>query len=243
MTPGETGLKLLSLPGDGIGPEIMRAALAVLDAVRPVLSRDVVVSEADIGFRALEAEGTTIPDAVISAARAVDGVLLGPVSHNEYPPREQGGLTPSGGLRKELDEAGYADTPERAALIDDIVSLAKRYGDIMQIDAVSVRLAVVTTNSCRKFHADYVKARLITTYVGTGTLWIEAEDAARVVDAQTQNRGVAHPTDFPIQRCRRSERFIDLDRLQCAQQQIPVDWIVHEAGQWKIEFDATGRAV
>jgi len=103
MTPHETGLKLLSLPGDGIGPEIMRAALAVLDAVRPQLSRDVIVSKADIGFRALESDGTTIPDAVIKAARAVDGVLLGPVSHNEYPPREQGGLNPSGVLRKELD--------------------------------------------------------------------------------------------------------------------------------------------
>ena len=57
------------------------------------------------------------------------------------------------GLRKELNEAGYPGTAERAALIDDIVSLAKRYGDIMQIDAVSVRLAVVTTNSCRKYHA------------------------------------------------------------------------------------------
>ena len=92
------------------------------------------------------------------------------------------------GLRKDLGEAGYPGTPERAALIDDIVSLAKRYGDIMEIEAVSVRLAIVTTNSCRKFHADYVKARLLTTYVGTGTQWIEAEDAARVAREQEPHR-------------------------------------------------------
>ncbi|MEM6585608.1 MAG: DUF1826 domain-containing protein [Pseudomonadota bacterium] len=92
------------------------------------------------------------------------------------------------GLGKELGEAGYPGTPERAALIDDIVSLAKRYGDIMEIEAVSVRLAIVTTNSCRKFHADYVKARLITTYVGTGTQWIDAEDAARVAGEEAPQR-------------------------------------------------------
>ena len=34
---------------------------------------------------------------------AADGVILGPVSHNDYPPVAQGGLNPSGELRKRLD--------------------------------------------------------------------------------------------------------------------------------------------
>ena len=83
-------------------------------------------------------------------------------------------------LLEELAGCGYADTPARAALIEDILALAEQYAEIMELDAVSVRLAVVTTDSCRKFHADYVKARLITTYVGTGTQWIDGADAARV---------------------------------------------------------------
>ncbi len=99
MTP----LHLLALPGDGIGTEIMNATLVVLDAARPFIGREVVVDRQAIGFAALEAKGTTIPDTVIEAARAVDGVLLGPVSHNAYPPREEGGLNPSGVLRKALD--------------------------------------------------------------------------------------------------------------------------------------------
>src|SRR5690606_12693282 len=32
-----------------------------------------------------------------------DGIILGPISHNEYPPLAQGGRNPSGVLRKELD--------------------------------------------------------------------------------------------------------------------------------------------
>lgn len=104
LTPDLTPpLRLLRLDGDGIGPEIMAATLAVLDAVRPRLTRQVDVTEAKIGFAALEASGSTIPDAVIDAARDADGVLLGPVSHNAYPPRSEGGLNPSGVLRTELE--------------------------------------------------------------------------------------------------------------------------------------------
>ena len=94
--------KFLCLEGDGIGPEIMASCLQVLDVVRPLLSKDVEVQKMDIGFAALAKSGSTIPDEVIEAAKNSDGVLLGPVSHNDYPPVEEGGLNPSGVLRKAL---------------------------------------------------------------------------------------------------------------------------------------------
>ena len=56
-----------------------------------------------IGVAGLKAHGTTLPDASFEAAKRADGVILGPVSHNEYPPVEQGGLNPSGEMRKRLD--------------------------------------------------------------------------------------------------------------------------------------------
>ena len=96
------GLTFLALPGDGIGPEITHATLRVLDAVRSKCGREIDVREAAIGFDALAAHGSTIPDAVVEAAKQADGVILGPVSHNAYPPREAGGLNPSGVLRKAL---------------------------------------------------------------------------------------------------------------------------------------------
>lgn len=98
-----TGLRFLALPGDGIGPEILTSTLAVLEAVRPRLTCSIEVVEGVIGFAALEATGSTIPDRVVQLAKEVDGVLLGPVSHNAYPPKEEGGLNPSGVIRKELD--------------------------------------------------------------------------------------------------------------------------------------------
>lgn len=96
-------LRLLALPGDGIGPEIMHATLCVLEAVATRHGLTIGIDHAEIGFPALAATGTTIPDAVIDKARSVDGVILGPVSHNAYPPVSEGGLNPSGVLRKALN--------------------------------------------------------------------------------------------------------------------------------------------
>ena len=59
--------------------------------------------EASIGLAALKAQGTTMPEASFDAAKRADGVILGPVSHNVYPPADQGGINPSGALRKRLD--------------------------------------------------------------------------------------------------------------------------------------------
>ncbi len=94
-------LNLLVLPGDGIGPELMEATLAVLQAASP--NGRVRIETADVGFASLETHGVTITAAVIEQAKSADGVILGPVSHNAYPPRDQGGLNPSGTLRVALE--------------------------------------------------------------------------------------------------------------------------------------------
>lgn len=83
-------------------------------------------------------------------------------------------------LQDKLDDAGYADAAERDELIADIAVLADHFCAILGLAELEVRLEVVTTNSCRKWHADYVRARLITTYVGSGTQWLSQEDGDRV---------------------------------------------------------------
>jgi isocitrate dehydrogenase (NAD+) len=96
-------VNLLVLDGDGIGSEIMAATLAVLRAADAKFGLRLVFEVAAVGLAALRAEGTTLPQAVIDRAKAVDGVVLGPVSHHEYPPLAQGGRNPSGELRKILE--------------------------------------------------------------------------------------------------------------------------------------------
>ena len=93
-------MQLLVLEGDGIGPEITAATLQVVRAAAARFGFDVAFTPAAIGFAAIEAHGTTFPGSVLEAARAADGVILGPVSHNDYAP---GMPNPSGMLRKHLD--------------------------------------------------------------------------------------------------------------------------------------------
>ncbi len=103
MHPAQSSLRLLVLEGDGIGPEIVAATLHVLDTANRALSLRLAFERADIGLKALAAQGTTLPETVVAAAKAADGIILGPVSHHDYPPVAQGGLNPSGELRKRLD--------------------------------------------------------------------------------------------------------------------------------------------
>jgi isocitrate/isopropylmalate dehydrogenase len=96
-------MRILVLPGDGIGPEISAATIEVVSAAAVRVGLALEFAYADIGFASLARHGTTFTDAVFEAAQAADGVILGPVSHNEYPPSDKGGLNPSGQLRRRLD--------------------------------------------------------------------------------------------------------------------------------------------
>lgn len=71
--------KILVLPGDGIGPEIVAEALKVLEALRQNAGLDVAVDTALVGGAAIDATGGPLPAATLSAAKAADALLLGAV--------------------------------------------------------------------------------------------------------------------------------------------------------------------
>lgn len=96
-------MNILVLPGDGIGPEITEATLSVLQKANNLYGLELQFQHDQIGFAALDKEGTTLPARVMEAARKVDGVILGPISHLDYPAREQGGINISGEFRVKLD--------------------------------------------------------------------------------------------------------------------------------------------
>ena len=96
-------MRITVLPGDGIGPEITASTLAVLEVVNHSLSLGLQFETHEVGLAALKRVGTTFPDKVLEACRTADGILLGPVSHSDYPPRAQGGINLSADLRVVLD--------------------------------------------------------------------------------------------------------------------------------------------
>jgi len=126
--PNTSPIRLAVMPGDGIGPEITAATLAVLREADRLLQLGLEFEEVAVGLGPLKSHGTTFPEAAFAAAQAADGVILGPVSHNEYPPVDQGGINPSGALRKRLDlfanirpARSRADFPPRCGKPVDLV--------------------------------------------------------------------------------------------------------------------------
>jgi 3-isopropylmalate dehydrogenase len=96
-------MKILVLPGDGIGPEITAATIRVLQAVHAQAGLGLSFEQHDIGLTSLKSEGTTLPGTVMERIPQMDGVILGPVSHYEYPSRQEGGINPSGELRVKFE--------------------------------------------------------------------------------------------------------------------------------------------
>lgn len=71
--------KIVLLPGDGIGPEIIREAVKVLEAVASIEGFDLEWETADMGGIAIDKHGIPLPEATLAACHAADGVLLGAV--------------------------------------------------------------------------------------------------------------------------------------------------------------------
>jgi 3-isopropylmalate dehydrogenase len=119
---------IVTLPGDGIGPEVLAAALEILNEVAPDLTYD----EHLVGGAAIDATGTALPDETLDAARAADGVLLAAVGGPKWDttdpdkPRPEQGLL---GLRQGLGlfanlrpvrplPALYDESPLKREIID-----------------------------------------------------------------------------------------------------------------------------
>lgn len=96
-------MKFVVLPGDGIGEEITQATMTVLEGLDREIPLGIDFEFDDIGFKSLEKTGTTFPDSVLERCRASDGIILGPISHMDYPDRDKGGVNVSAAVRVKLD--------------------------------------------------------------------------------------------------------------------------------------------
>jgi 3-isopropylmalate dehydrogenase len=89
--------KILLLPGDGIGVEVIGAARQVLDAAAERFGFAIEYEERLAGASAIRSEGAPISDDTLKAARDSDAVLLGAVGHPDY---DGGSVRPEAGLLK-----------------------------------------------------------------------------------------------------------------------------------------------
>jgi 3-isopropylmalate dehydrogenase len=109
-------LRIVALPGDGIGPEVTEAGIRVLEA----LPLDVSIERHAFGGNAIHSHGEPLPAETLAACVAADAVLLGAVGLPEFdgaPIRPEQGLIR---LRGELDV--YANLrPTRGGDVDLLI--------------------------------------------------------------------------------------------------------------------------
>lgn len=94
--------KIVTLAGDGIGPEIMSAGLRVLKAVSKKIAFEYELEAKDFGGIAIDKHGHPLPEETLQAVKNADAILLAAIGHPKYNDAkvrpEQGLLA----LRKEL---------------------------------------------------------------------------------------------------------------------------------------------
>ncbi len=71
--------KIVTLPGDGIGPDVVHEGVRVLEAVAKRFGHEFDLEEHQIGGIAIDATGHALPDATLAACQKADAVLLGAV--------------------------------------------------------------------------------------------------------------------------------------------------------------------
>ena len=88
-------LKVMRLPGDGIGPEIVASAWRVLEVAADQIGMRLEGATGRIGGDALDHDGVPLPSSTLEACRAADAILLGAVGGPKWdsaPVRPERGL-------------------------------------------------------------------------------------------------------------------------------------------------------
>ena len=120
------------LAGDGIGPEVTRSALRVLEACLPVET-----TEAPVGGAALEARGDSLPEETLALCRESDAVLLGAVGGPQWedaPVRPEKGLLR---LRRELGAFANLRPARYLGLPTPLREGLARHADILVVRELS----------------------------------------------------------------------------------------------------------
>lgn len=131
--------KLLILPGDGIGPEVMREVRRVIDWMDRRRSVSFDISEGLVGGAALDAEGSPCPDGTVAAARAADAVLFGSVGGPKWDslPFEK---RPELGVLRLRKDLGLFANLRPAVVLDPLAEASSLKADLVRgLDLMIVR--------------------------------------------------------------------------------------------------------
>jgi len=162
-------MQILILPGDGIGPEITAATLEVLRAASERFGLALALTDDVVGHESLRRYGTTVRPEVLDAARAADGLILGPTATLDFKDPTHGEINPSMFFRKNLDlfanvrpARTYPGVTARVGAFDLVVvrentegfyadrNMEEGNGEILVTRDVAISLRRITRHCCNR---------------------------------------------------------------------------------------------
>ena len=96
-------MKIVVLPGDGIGPETMSVTIDILNAVSTQFNLQLELQHDIAGHESLKQHGATVTEALLEKVKHADGLMLGPMATYDFKDEAKGEINPSMFFRKKLD--------------------------------------------------------------------------------------------------------------------------------------------
>ena len=171
------------LPGVGIGREVIAAALEVLLALQPRLSRRFVTTAHPAGAQHYQDTGESLPDSTLAACRTADAILFGAMGLPHVRNAEGTEIIPQLDLRFTLD---------RYAGVRPIRTFAGLPGPLADPRAAQIDLVLVRENTEGLFHAR-----------GRGRIEGTGDQAAALDTMKITRAGTARVCDFAFKLARR----------------------------------------
>lgn len=96
-------MKIVVLPGDGIGPETMSVTVDILKTVSKLFDLKLDLQHDIAGHESLKKHGATVTEALLEKVKHADGLMLGPMATYDFKDEAKGEINPSMFFRKKLD--------------------------------------------------------------------------------------------------------------------------------------------
>lgn len=128
---------ILLLPGDGIGPEVVASAKAVMEAAAKHFDVSLNYEERKVGAAAIREEGAPVSEETLERAKASDAVLLGAVGDPEY---DGGEIRPEAGLLALRKSLGTFANLRPVAAIPSLIDWSPLKRELVEgVDVLIVR--------------------------------------------------------------------------------------------------------
>jgi 3-isopropylmalate dehydrogenase len=124
--------RIAVLPGDGIGPEVMEATVAVMRQAAEAAGIGLAFEYAPIGHAAIEAVGDPLPEATLEACRRADAILLGAVGDPRYDLNPSLPVRPEQGLLKLRKSLGLYANIRPIKLFDELLDASSLKPEVLR---------------------------------------------------------------------------------------------------------------